>query len=90
VLLLLLDRFLFLRRVLRLLLALLRGLMGHGSLLWSARTTAPRQYRPKSGGAQGWKVRGGLHNGISRSANLRFVPIVDCENCRCPSTYSST
>src|SRR2546426_7266372 len=41
VLLLLLDRFLFLRRVLRLLLAFLRGLMGHGPLLWVARTWRP-------------------------------------------------
>jgi len=52
VLLLLLDRLLFLRRVLRLLLACLRGLMGHGSLLWIAETMAPRHYRPLCRGAQ--------------------------------------
>ena len=51
--LLLFKRFLFLRRVLRLLLALLGRLMGHGSLLCVAETAASRQYRPKSGAAQG-------------------------------------
>jgi hypothetical protein len=57
VLLLLLDRLLFLWRVLRLLLAGLRGLMGHGSLLWIALTMAPRHYRPKLRIAQ---VRAGV------------------------------
>ena len=52
VLLLLLDRLLFLGRVLRLLLAFFRGLMGHGSLRWNAETMAPRHYRPKFRGAQ--------------------------------------
>ena len=50
--LLLFKHFLFLRRVLRLLLALLRRLMRHGSLLCVAETAASRQYRPKSGVAQ--------------------------------------
>ena len=45
---LLLDRSLFLRCVLRLLLAFLRGLMGHGSLLCSADAMAPQHYRPSA------------------------------------------
>ena len=43
--------FLFLRGVLRLLLGLLRGLVGHGPLRWSAGIMAPCHYRPKSPGA---------------------------------------
>ena len=43
---LLLDRSLFLRCVLRLLLAFLRGLMGHGSLRCCAEAMAPHHYRP--------------------------------------------
>src|SRR5206468_5078048 len=50
--LLLFKHFLFLRRVLRFLLALLRRLMGHGSLRCDAETAASRQYRPKSGAVQ--------------------------------------
>ena len=45
--LLLFEHFLFLRRVLRFLLAFLRRLMGHGSLRFVAETAAYRQYRPK-------------------------------------------
>ena len=53
VLLLLLDRLFLLRRVLRFLLAFLRGLVGHDSLLWNAETTAPPHYSPMCRGALG-------------------------------------
>ena len=52
VLFLLLDRLLFLRCVLWLLLVFFRGLMRHRSLLWIAGIMAPYDYKPMSRGAQ--------------------------------------
>ncbi len=68
VLLLLLDRLLFLRRVLRLLLAFLRGLVGHESLLSIAASLASRHYRPEYASNAVLRVTGRDQRGAGRSA----------------------